>query len=116
MKKLLYDLLYPLIIGSASTVSAAEGSKSASLPGSKLAVKRINIATLAPEDAVRRLRRRERNKVAATKCRNKKKARTSCLMKVSFFRVSFKNYVDKLMWQRDYFNYMSIGGGYVLMR
>jgi len=69
--------------GSASTVSAAEGSKSASLPGSKLAVKRINIATLAPEDAVRRLRRRERNKVAATKCRNKKKARTSCLMKES---------------------------------
>ena len=62
--------------------AAADGSKQTAPAGSKLAVKRINIASLAPEDAVRRLRRRERNKVAATKCRNKKKARTSNLMKV----------------------------------
>ena len=69
----------------AATGTAAwesEGSKTP--PGSKLAVKRINVNELAPQDAVRRLRRRERNKVAATKCRNKKKARTGILMKVNF--------------------------------
>jgi len=68
----------------AATATAAwesEGSKTP--PGSKLAVKRINVNELAPQDAVRRLRRRERNKVAATKCRNKKKARTGILMKES---------------------------------
>ena len=43
-------------------------------------VKRIRLEDLAPEDMVRRQRRRERNKVAATKCRNKKKARTQHYM------------------------------------
>ena len=37
---------------------------------------------LTEEDESRRQRRRERNKVAATKCRNKKKAKTMILMKV----------------------------------
>ena len=37
---------------------------------------------LTEEDESRRMRRRERNKVAATKCRNKKKAKTVNLMKV----------------------------------
>ena len=37
---------------------------------------------LTEEDEMRRQRRRERNKVAATKCRNKKKLRTQMLMKV----------------------------------
>ena len=37
---------------------------------------------LTEEDEGRRQRRRERNKVAATKCRNKKKAKTVNLMKV----------------------------------
>jgi len=46
-------------------------------------VKRIRLEDLAPEDMVRRQRRRERNKVAATKCRNKKKARTHNLIKES---------------------------------
>ncbi len=38
---------------------------------------------LTEEDEMRRMRRRERNKVAATKCRNKKKMRTQMLIKVS---------------------------------
>lgn len=37
---------------------------------------------LTEEDEIRRQRRRERNKVAATKCRNKKKQRTQLLVKV----------------------------------
>ena len=45
-------------------------------------VKKIKLENLSPEDSVKRLRRRERNKIAATKCRNKKKARTHNLMKV----------------------------------
>merc|ERR1711963_1370356 len=50
---------------------------------SKPKIKRIKLEDLAPEDMVKRQRRRERNKVAATKCRNKKKARTVNLMKES---------------------------------
>lgn len=38
---------------------------------------------LTEEDEIRRQRRRERNKVAATKCRNKKKQRTQLLVKES---------------------------------
>merc|ERR1712110_1127787 len=37
-------------------------------------IKKIKLENLSPEDSVKRLRRRERNKIAATKCRNKKKA------------------------------------------
>lgn len=44
--------------------------------------KRLKMDNLTPDDVVRRQRRRERNKIAATKCRNKKKARTVNLMKV----------------------------------
>ena len=39
----------------------------------------------------RRMRRRERNKVAATKCRNKKKLKTQILVKVSFSRLYNNN-------------------------
>merc|ERR1719150_2941152 len=46
-------------------------------------IKKIKLENLSPEDSVKRLRRRERNKIAATKCRNKKKARTHNLMKES---------------------------------
>ena len=78
------------------TVAATDGSKQTTAAGSKLAVKRINIASLAPEDAVRRLRRRERNKVAATKCRNKKKARTSNLMKVKSKIKTYQGFANDL--------------------
>jgi len=50
-----------------------------SMPESKVKVKE----ELTEEDEVRRMRRRERNKIAATKCRNKKKARTVLLVKES---------------------------------
>eukprot|EP00095_Tigriopus_kingsejongensis_P009605 maker-scaffold832_size90819-snap-gene-0.13 protein:Tk09605 transcript:maker-scaffold832_size90819-snap-gene-0.13-mRNA-1 annotation:"proto-oncogene c-fos" len=43
----------------------------------------IKSEELTEEDEVRRQRRRERNKVAATKCRNKKKHRTQLLVKES---------------------------------
>jgi hypothetical protein len=42
----------------------------------------IKNENLTPDDNHRRSRRRERNKVAATKCRNKKKARTQILIRV----------------------------------
>lgn len=47
------------------------------------AVMNIKKEELTEEDELRRLRRRERNKIAATKCRNKKKLRTQMLIKVS---------------------------------
>ena len=48
-------------------------------------IKKIKLENLSPEDSVKRLRRRERNKIAATKCRNKKKAKTSNLMRVCIY-------------------------------
>lgn len=43
------------------------------------------ILQVAPEEDERKKRRRERNKIAAAKCRNKKKEKTECLQKVSVF-------------------------------
>jgi hypothetical protein len=55
--------------------------------------RRIKNENLTNEDVCRRYRRRERNKVAATKCRNKKKAKTVVLMKVILFNsVLFPNF------------------------
>ena len=48
-----------------------------------IAVDKIKKEELTENDALRRSRRRERNKVAATKCRNKKKARTQILIRVN---------------------------------
>merc|ERR1711989_274236 len=46
---------------------------------SNLSIKR-EVEDLTPEDEDRRRRRRERNKIAATKCRNKKKEKTTILV------------------------------------
>merc|ERR1711997_34757 len=46
-------------------------------------VNSIKREELTTDDTQRRSRRRERNKVAATKCRNKKKARTQILIRES---------------------------------
>ena len=45
-------------------------------------VDKIKNEELTADDEHRRIRRRERNKIAATKCRNKKKARTQILIRV----------------------------------
>ena len=52
----------------------------------------VNVETIKKEeltidDTLRRSRRRERNKVAATKCRNKKKARTQLLIRVNKLKI-----------------------------
>ena len=69
--------------GSAAAAAAAacEGRQQQQTP--PLDVKDIKMEELTEEDEVRRQRRRERNKVAATKCRNKKKLRTQLLVRVS---------------------------------
>merc|ERR1712018_113950 len=63
-------------------------------------VNSIKKEELTSDDALRRLRRRERNKVAATKCRNKKKARTQILIRESetltVQNQSLKNEIHKL--------------------
>ena len=51
----------------------------------KMTSKRVRLSNLTPDDQMRRMRRRERNKIAATKCRNKKKARTVNLVKVCMY-------------------------------
>ena len=50
-------------------------------------VNKIKREELTVDDSLRRSRRRERNKVAATKCRNKKKARTQILIRVLIFKL-----------------------------
>jgi hypothetical protein len=68
-----------------SPVAGSSSSRGSSLRGdSPISGKFSSLRDeLTPEDATRRSRRRERNKVAATKCRNKKKYKTTILMKVS---------------------------------
>lgn len=72
----------------------------ASSPGSSLSLSDIKMEELTEEDMLRRMRRRERNKVAATKCRNKKKQKTQLLVKESEVLVnqnqSLKSDIDKL--------------------
>ncbi|XP_029487255.1 cyclic AMP-dependent transcription factor ATF-3 [Oncorhynchus nerka] len=69
-------------------------------------VKRENI----PEESDRRKRRRERNKVAAAKCRNKKKEKTDCLQKESEILESvnseLKAQVEELKNQKQQLVYM----------
>lgn len=43
----------------------------------------VFMGQFSPEEDERKKRRRERNKIAAAKCRNKKKEKTECLQKVS---------------------------------
>lgn len=43
----------------------------------------VFVGQFSPEEDERKKRRRERNKIAAAKCRNKKKEKTECLQKVS---------------------------------
>ena len=57
-------------------------------------INNIKNEDLTPDDQNRRSRRRERNKIAATKCRNKKKARTQILIRV---RKDFTKNVEGLM-------------------
>lgn len=80
-------------LGSGSSTSSIREPPSPPLPtSSNTAVKKekqprgTRRANLTPDDVVRRQRRRERNKIAATKCRNKKKARTVNLMKVNYIK------------------------------
>merc|ERR1711863_178198 len=65
-----------------------------------IAVDKIKKEELTENDALRRSRRRERNKVAATKCRNKKKARTQILIResetLSVQNQSLKSEIQKL--------------------
>uniref|UniRef100_W5LXP6 Activating transcription factor 3 n=1 Tax=Lepisosteus oculatus TaxID=7918 RepID=W5LXP6_LEPOC len=65
--------------GMSSTVSDSVGTTSETSPAEPPNVKK----EITPEECERRKRRRERNKIAAAKCRNKKKERTDCLQKES---------------------------------
>ncbi|MBN3314984.1 ATF3 factor, partial [Atractosteus spatula] len=65
--------------GMSSTISDGMGTTSETSPAEPPNVKK----EITPEECERRKRRRERNKIAAAKCRNKKKERTDCLQKES---------------------------------
>ncbi|XP_030262211.1 cyclic AMP-dependent transcription factor ATF-3 [Sparus aurata] len=65
---------------------------------------------LTPQESERRKRRRERNKVAAAKCRNKKKEKTECLQKESekleTVNADLKAQIEELKQQKQQLVYM----------
>ncbi|XP_006009273.1 cyclic AMP-dependent transcription factor ATF-3 [Latimeria chalumnae] len=67
-------------------------------------------AELSPEEEERRRRRRERNKIAAAKCRNKKKEKTECLQKESekleSINAELKAQIEELKVEKQHLVYM----------
>ncbi|XP_068964849.1 cyclic AMP-dependent transcription factor ATF-3 isoform X1 [Petaurus breviceps papuanus] len=67
-------------------------------------------AEFAPEEDERKKRRRERNKIAAAKCRNKKKEKTECLQKESekleSVNAELKAQIEELKNEKQHLIYM----------
>lgn len=65
---------------------------------------------ISPQENERRKRRRERNKIAAAKCRNKKKEKTECLQKESekleSVNADLKAQIEELKQQKQQLVYM----------
>ncbi|XP_069911369.1 cyclic AMP-dependent transcription factor ATF-3 isoform X2 [Oryctolagus cuniculus] len=65
---------------------------------------------IAPEEDERKKRRRERNKIAAAKCRNKKKEKTECLQKESekleSVNAELKAQIEELKNEKQHLIYM----------
>ncbi|XP_023696735.1 cyclic AMP-dependent transcription factor ATF-3 isoform X2 [Paramormyrops kingsleyae] len=81
-------------------------SSSSERTSEQLPVKR----EVTPEESERRKRRRERNKIAAAKCRNKKKEKTDCLQKESekleSLNAELKAQIEELKSQKQQLVYM----------
>ncbi|MEE6473980.1 hypothetical protein FKM82_010236 [Ascaphus truei] len=82
------------------TVIVSEGPIEMSIPKSEF----------VPEEDERKKRRRERNKVAAAKCRNKKKEKTECLQKESekleSINADLKAQIEELKNEKQHLIYM----------
>ncbi|XP_030628063.1 cyclic AMP-dependent transcription factor ATF-3 [Chanos chanos] len=89
-----------------STVTTDLANSSSDRPAEQPAVKR----EFTPEEQERRKRRRERNKIAAAKCRNKKKEKTDCLQKESekleSINAELKAQIEELKNQKQQLVYM----------
>ncbi|XP_041491307.1 cyclic AMP-dependent transcription factor ATF-3 isoform X1 [Microtus oregoni] len=70
----------------------------------------VTKAEVAPEEDERKRRRRERNKIAAAKCRNKKKEKTECLQKESekleSVNAELKAQIEELKNEKQHLIYM----------
>lgn len=70
----------------------------------------VTKAQVAPEEDERKKRRRERNKIAAAKCRNKKKEKTECLQKESekleSVNAELKAQIEELKNEKQHLIYM----------
>ncbi|KAB0405085.1 hypothetical protein E2I00_012605, partial [Balaenoptera physalus] len=68
------------------------------------------LESVAPEEDERKKRRRERNKIAAAKCRNKKKEKTECLQKESekleSVNAELKAQIEELKNEKQHLIYM----------
>ncbi|MCJ8750060.1 hypothetical protein PDJAM_G00195020 [Pangasius djambal] len=89
-----------------STANSDHSGCSSDKPPELLGVKR----ELTVEEHDRRKRRRERNKIAAAKCRNKKKEKTDCLQKESekleSLNAELKAQIEELKNQKQQLVYM----------
>ncbi|XP_028617058.1 cyclic AMP-dependent transcription factor ATF-3 [Grammomys surdaster] len=70
----------------------------------------VTKSEVAPEEDERKRRRRERNKIAAAKCRNKKKEKTECLQKESekleSVNAELKAQIEELKNEKQHLIYM----------
>ncbi|KAM4529317.1 cyclic AMP-dependent transcription factor ATF-3 [Fundulus diaphanus] len=90
---------------------SSDGASSSSDRASERSSSRAGLKRdLTPEDHERRKRRRERNKIAAAKCRNKKKEKTECLQKESekleSVNADLKAQIEELKQQKQQLVYM----------
>ncbi|XP_060763591.1 cyclic AMP-dependent transcription factor ATF-3 [Neoarius graeffei] len=92
--------------GGMSTAGTTYSGYSSEKPAELLGMKR----ELTVEEMDRRKRRRERNKIAAAKCRNKKKEKTDCLQKESekleSLNAELKAQIEELKNQKQQLVYM----------
>ncbi|GAA6072056.1 cyclic AMP-dependent transcription factor ATF-3 [Tachysurus ichikawai] len=105
-EELRYTIQNKRLSGGMSTTNTSCSDCSSEKPPEMPGVKRM----LNVEEHDRRKRRRERNKIAAAKCRNKKKEKTDCLQKESekleSLNAELKAQIEELKNQKQQLVYM----------
>ncbi|XP_023123520.1 cyclic AMP-dependent transcription factor ATF-3 [Amphiprion ocellaris] len=96
--------------GLSADMSSDGASSSSDRASKRPACGALGKREVTPEEHERRKRRRERNKIAAAKCRNKKKEKTECLQKESekleSVNADLKAQIEELKQQKQQLVYM----------
>ncbi|KAF7694320.1 cyclic AMP-dependent transcription factor ATF-3 isoform X1 [Silurus meridionalis] len=109
-EELRYAIHNKRLSGGMSSSNTSCSGYSPENPTEPLRPKREVLSRLTTEEVDRRKRRRERNKIAAAKCRNKKKEKTDCLQKESekleSVNAELKAQIEELKNQKQQLVYM----------